>query len=85
MMRPTASSASKIHEKIEPKSPPRKIPPNRLKRKSEGIEDGKLKNSDAAHATEASITENGVLDETLPDKEDPILVNGTANDATEIH
>lgn len=41
MMRPTASSASKTHEKNEPKSPPRKVAPVKPKRKSEGGEDGK--------------------------------------------
>ncbi|MCJ1353615.1 MAG: hypothetical protein MMC33_003602 [Icmadophila ericetorum] len=35
MMRPTASSASKIHEKVETKSPPRKLAAHKPKRKSE--------------------------------------------------
>ena len=42
MMRPTASSASKVHEKIETKSPPRKVPSGKLKRRSDGSE-GKSK------------------------------------------
>ncbi|MCJ1390634.1 hypothetical protein MMC18_003495 [Xylographa bjoerkii] len=46
MMRPTASSASKAHEKIEPKSPPRKVPDTKSKRKSEGSEEGKSKLSE---------------------------------------
>ena len=83
MMRPTASSASKVHEKIEPKSPPRKVPPTRLNRKSEASEDGKLNNSDAAHATAPPVTENGAPEETFPDREDSILVNGTANGTAE--
>jgi len=41
MMRPTASSASKVHEKIEPKSPPRKAAPVKPKRKSDGADEGK--------------------------------------------
>lgn len=37
MMRPTASSANKVHEKVETKSPPRKLAalPHKLKKKSE--------------------------------------------------
>lgn len=78
MMRPTASSASKVHEKIDSKSPPRKTP-TRLKRKSEGSEDGKLSNSDAVHATALPVTENGAPQETSPDREESIPVDGTAN------
>ncbi|MCJ1225299.1 hypothetical protein MMC12_001948 [Toensbergia leucococca] len=43
MMRPTQSSASKIHEKAEPSTPPKKGLPVRLKRKSDekgGVENG---------------------------------------------
>ena len=36
MMRPTQSSASKTHEKVEPKTPPKKAIPNRLHKASEG-------------------------------------------------
>lgn len=79
MMRPTASSANKVHEKIEPKSPPRKTPHTRLKRKSEGSEEGKLNTSDAAHAAAPSATENGAPEETSPDGEDPTHANETAN------
>ncbi|MCJ1286009.1 hypothetical protein MMC26_005351 [Xylographa opegraphella] len=43
MMRPTASSASKAHEKVEPKSPPRKAPITKSKRKSEFSDEGKSK------------------------------------------
>ena len=38
MMRPTASSASKVHEKVETKSPPRKMPSTKPKRRSDGSE-----------------------------------------------
>jgi hypothetical protein len=41
MMRPTASSASKMHEKMEPKSPPRKAAPAKPKRSSDGADEGK--------------------------------------------
>ena len=41
MMKPTASSASKVHEKIEAKSPPRKVALTRPKRKSDGTDEGK--------------------------------------------
>jgi len=52
MMRPTASSASKMHEKIEPKSPPRKAAPIKPKRKSNGTDEGKsmLTSSEPAQA-----------------------------------
>jgi len=46
MMRPTASSSSKAHEKIEPKSPPRKAPITKHKRKSEVSEEEKSKLSE---------------------------------------
>ena len=37
MMRPTQSSASKTHEKIEPKTPPKKAAPSRSHKLSEGV------------------------------------------------
>ncbi|MCJ1292422.1 hypothetical protein MMC34_003972 [Xylographa carneopallida] len=46
MMRPTASSASKAHEKFEPKSPPRKASTTKSKRKSEISEEEKSKLSE---------------------------------------
>ncbi|KAI9870009.1 MAG: hypothetical protein M1830_004840 [Pleopsidium flavum] len=39
MMRPTASSASKTHEKVEPKTPPKKTAASKAKRRSDGSED----------------------------------------------
>ena len=41
MMRPTQSSAQKTHEKVEPKTPPRKSHPVRPKRTSEGSDKSK--------------------------------------------
>ncbi|MCJ1414773.1 hypothetical protein MMC32_001101 [Xylographa parallela] len=78
MMRPTASSASKAHEKIEPKSPPRKAPMTKSKRKSEFSEEGKSKLSEDGSKTKA---ENDVPShEPVEDKTgmDKGLVNGTA-------
>jgi hypothetical protein len=41
MMRPTQSSAQKTHEKVEPKTPPKKSHPVRPKRTSEGSDKSK--------------------------------------------
>ncbi|MCJ1400523.1 hypothetical protein MMC11_003729 [Xylographa trunciseda] len=67
MMRPTASSASKAHEKIEPKSPPRKAPITKPKRKSEVSEEGKSRLSEdepKAKAQDDTSTHEPVGDET---------------------
>ncbi|MCJ1379938.1 hypothetical protein MMC17_003041 [Xylographa soralifera] len=67
MMRPTASSASKAHEKIEPKSPPRKAPITKSKRKSEFSEEGKSKLSEDEPKTKAQddiLSHEPVEDET---------------------
>jgi len=77
MMRPTASSASKAHEKIEPKSPPRKAPMPKSKRKSEFSEEGKSKLSEDEPKTKAENdipSHEPVEDKTKTDKG---LANGT--------
>ncbi|MCJ1245194.1 hypothetical protein MMC30_002395 [Trapelia coarctata] len=66
MMRPTASSASKMHEKIEPKSPPRKAAPIKPKRKSNGTDEGKsmLTSGEPAQAPwEPAPEEDGQIDD----------------------
>ncbi|MCJ1471892.1 hypothetical protein MMC13_000533 [Lambiella insularis] len=56
MMRPTASSASKAHEKIEPKSPPRKSQPTKLKRKS-AVEEGTPRPGECEEKADRNETE----------------------------
>ena len=57
MMKPTASSASKVHDKLDQKSPPRKGVSGKPKRKSEGVDEGKSK-----HAEPATIAKTLVED-----------------------
>jgi len=61
MMRPTASSASKTHEKVEPKTPPKKtaISKSRTKRESTGM-DRKGKSEEEDH--EQVPRQNGLSD-----------------------
>ena len=66
MMRPTASSASKVHEKVETKSPPRKLPSTKPKRRSDGsegksrlAEDETLKIADDMPQTQSETVANG--------------------------
>ena len=47
MMRPTAASAGKAHEKVEVRSPPRKTATGKPKRKSEGHEQERRKSEGA--------------------------------------
>ena len=66
MMRPTASSACKVHEKIEPKSPPRKVAPIKPKRKSNGTDEGKstLTSNDPVQAPSVPAPEeDGQIDD----------------------
>lgn len=63
MMRPTASSASKTHEKVEPKTPPKKTaaPKAKTKRESTGMS-GKGKTEEKDH--EEVHQQNGLSDTT---------------------
>ena len=63
MMRPTQSSAQKTHEKVETKSPPRKVSqPLRPKRTS----DGNTSKENSAEKEEAKISEPEQLGEPTP-------------------
>ncbi len=84
MMRPTASSTSKTHEKVEPKTPPKKTASAKAKRRSDGSEDNERhKREEVAHKqvnqwkglpdTAASTTQ---VDEAKQPEEEP--VNQTA-------
>ena len=77
MMRPTASSASKAHEKIEPKSPPRKAPMTKSKRKSEFSEEGKSKLSEDEPKTKAQddVPSDGPVEDGIGGSKG--LANGT--------
>lgn len=62
MMRPTASSASKTHEKVEPKTPPKKIAASkpRVKRESTGVDgQGKIEEEEDH---EQAPQQNGLSD-----------------------
>lgn len=63
MMRPTASSASKTHEKVEPKTPPKKTATSKakMKRESTGM-NGKGKTEEKDH--DEVHQQNGLSDTT---------------------
>ena len=82
MTRPTASSASKVHEKIETKSPPRKIP-TKSKRKSEiGEGNSKLAGESVPAQTlvEEQEDERPPGTQALTD-ENTVVVNGNSENA----
>lgn len=67
MMRPTTSSASKAHDKLEPKSPPRKVPSAKPKRKS------------AAEEGTSQLAEG----DSKAEKNEAEKTNGVSNDVTD--
>ena len=77
MMRPTASSASKAHEKIESKSPPPKPPVTKSHRKSGALEEGKSRLSE--HEPKAKAADGAASHES--DKEGPVPGTGLTNGA----
>ncbi|MCJ1341763.1 hypothetical protein MMC09_007060 [Bachmanniomyces sp. S44760] len=86
MMRPTASSTSKTHEKIEPKSPPRNHNPIKARRVNGGGEETKDKpaaepdyDPSEKRAEAAAETMSGDLNAAAD--EAPPLPNGKANSA----
>lgn len=60
MMRPTASSAQKTHEKVEPKTPPKKNATAKPKSKSDGTDEAGKHKEDDAH--EQVHQQSGLLD-----------------------
>ncbi len=72
MMRPTASSANKTHEKVEPKTPPKKTSAIKLKKRGESAEVEDL--SKKGHVSHEQVHEqNGVSDvdeSTVPEHQD---------------
>ena len=58
MMRPTQSSAQKTHDKVEPKSPPRKVSAAKPKRKSEDTDASKVDDRELEQASEPKDTDH---------------------------
>ncbi|KAL8654538.1 MAG: hypothetical protein Q9210_001449 [Variospora velana] len=77
MMRPTQSSASKTHEKVEQKTPPKKRISSRPKRISDETE--KSAESKSAQAEPASEQEVSVRDEAAAGEHAQAVVNGESN------
>jgi hypothetical protein len=74
MMRPTASSASKVHDKIEPKSPPRRSGTVKGKAKSEGKADDKDKRA-SLKASQAPGTQG------VDAEDEPVSPSATKSEA----
>ncbi|KAL8980526.1 MAG: hypothetical protein Q9177_005858 [Variospora cf. flavescens] len=77
MMRPTQSSASKTHEKVEQKTPPKKRISSRPKRISDETE--KSAESKSAQAEPASEQEASVQDEAAAGEHAQAVVNGESD------
>ncbi|KAL9018734.1 MAG: hypothetical protein Q9185_003964 [Variospora sp. 1 TL-2023] len=77
MMRPTQSSASKTHEKVEQKTPPKKRISSRPKRISDETE--KSAESKSAQAEPASEQEASVRDEAAAGEHAQAIVNGESD------
>ena len=82
MMRPTASSASKVHDKTEQKSPPGKAASAKPKRKSEVREEVKQQHPDPITIADTPAEEHSLAG--APNEEFPTgEVSGAADDAKE--
>ena len=89
MMRPTASSASKVHDKTDQKSsPPRKGPTGKPKRKSDGTDVVKLKDSEPPMPAESQAEESNSINapaekdsaEEVPAAVDDMKESGTSTE-----
>ncbi|MCJ1406789.1 hypothetical protein MMC19_000858 [Ptychographa xylographoides] len=80
MMRPTASSASKTHEKIEPKSPPRKGSAPKPKRKSGGSDEKSILVDDEhkSAADHGAATAGTATDKMVPTSNHISITNGAS-------